>query len=302
MRGDVVGLVGPNGAGKSTLLRAIVGERPVDAGDLRVPDAVRTGYYRQDLAQVPPEETLYDVIANLRPHWGRGAVQGHLGRFGFSGDTVQRKAGTLSGGERARVALAMLMLSGANFLLLDEPTNHLDVESIEALEDAIADYGGSVLLVSHDRALLRTLTTRVWILHEGRITDYPGGFADWETASRERAHAAAVAAAEAESLRKVKDRKQVRRPDDGRRRSESARRAAEREVAEAESAVGMWESRVAALRTGLEDPHLYVTAGAPERAAALGREMEEAKAELDRALARWEVATRAAESPGPEVP
>jgi ATP-binding cassette, subfamily F, member 3 len=302
MRGDVVGLVGPNGAGKSTLLRAIVGERPVDAGDLRVPDAVRIGYYRQDLAQVPPEETLYDVIANLRPHWGRGAVQGHLGRFGFSGDTVQRKAGTLSGGERARVALAMLMLSGANFLLLDEPTNHLDVESIEALEDAIADYGGSVLLVSHDRALLRTLTTRVWILHEGRITDYPGGFADWETASRERAHAAAVAAAEAESLRKVKDRKQVRRPDDGRRRSESARRAAEREVAEAESAVGMWESRVAALRTGLEDPHLYVTAGAPERAAALGREMEEAKAELDRALARWEVATRAAESPGPEVP
>jgi ATP-binding cassette, subfamily F, member 3 len=302
MRGDVVGLVGPNGAGKSTLLRAIVGERPVDAGDLRVPDAVRIGYYRQDLAQVPPEETLYDVIANLRPHWGRGAVQGHLGRFGFSGDTVQRKAGTLSGGERARVALAMLMLSGANFLLLDEPTNHLDVESIEALEDAIADYGGSVLLVSHDRALLRTLTTRVWILHEGRITDYPGGFAEWETASRERAHAAAVAAAEAESLRKVKDRKQVRRPDDGRRRSESARRAAEREVAEAESAVGMWESRVAALRTGLEDPHLYVTAGAPERAAALGREMEEAKAELDRALARWEVATRAAESPGPEVP
>ncbi len=229
-------------------------------------------------------------------------MQSHLGRFGFSGDTVQRKAGTLSGGERARVALAMLMLSGANFLLLDEPTNHLDVESIEALEDAIADYGGSVLLVSHDRALLRTLTTRVWILHEGRITDYPGGFADWEAASRERAHAAAVAAAEAESLRKVKDRKQVRRPDDGRRRSESARRAAEREVAEAESAVGMWESRVAALRAGLEDPHLYVTAGAAERAAALGREMEAAKAELDRALARWEAATRAAESLGAELP
>jgi ATP-binding cassette, subfamily F, member 3 len=302
MRGDVVGLVGPNGAGKSTLLRAIVGERPVDAGDLRVPDAVRTGYYRQDLAQVPPEETLYDVIANLRPHWGRGAVQGHLGRFGFSGDTVQRKAGTLSGGERARVALAMLMLSGANFLLLDEPTNHLDVESIEALEDAIADYGGSVLLVSHDRALLRALTTRVWILHEGRITDYPGGFADWEAASRERAHAAAVAAAEAESLRKVKDRKQLQRPDDGRRRSAGARRAAEREVVEAEAAVGMWESRVAALRTELEDPHLYVTAGAAERAATLGREMEEAKAELDRALARWEVATRSAESLGAELP
>jgi ATP-binding cassette, subfamily F, member 3 len=296
MRGDVVGLIGPNGGGKSTLLRAITGERPADAGDLRVPDSVRIGYYRQDLAQVPPGKTLYEAIADLRPHWGRGAVQGHLGRFGFSGDTVQRKAGTLSGGERARVALAMLMLSGANFLVLAEPTNHLDVESIEALEDAIADYGGTVLLVSHDRALLRTLTTRVWILHEGRIADYPGGFADWETASRERAHAAAVAAAEAESLRKVKERKQHQRPPDSRRRSESARRAVEREVAEAESAVTAREARVAALRAELEDPRLYVAAGMAERAAALGRELEEARAELDQALARWEAATRAAES------
>jgi ATP-binding cassette subfamily F protein 3 len=298
MRGDVVGLIGPNGAGKSTLLRAVTGERPADAGDLRVPDSVRIGYYRQDLAQVPPGKTLYECIADLRPQWGRGAIQGHLGRFGFSGDTVQRKAGTLSGGERARVALAMLMLSGANFLVLDEPTNHLDVESIEALEDAIADYGGTVLLVSHDRALLRTLTTRVWILHEGRITDYPGGFADWETASRERAHAAAVAAAEAELLRKVKERKQHQRPPDTRRRSESARRAVEREVADAESAVTAQEARVAALRAELEDPRLYVTAGMAERAAALGREMEEARAELDQALARWEAATRAAESAG----
>ena len=108
---------------------------------------------------MPADETLYDIIAHLRPHWGRGPIQGHLGRFGFSGDSVQRRAGTLSGGERARVALAMMMLSGANLLVFDEPTNHLDVESIEALEDAIDDYDGTVLLVSHDRALLRALTT-----------------------------------------------------------------------------------------------------------------------------------------------
>ena len=93
MRGEVVGLVGPNGAGKSTLLRAIAGEGGVDAGELRLPDSVRLAHYRQDLGQVPAGETLYDIIAHLRPQWGRGPIQGHLGRFGFSGDSVQRRAG-----------------------------------------------------------------------------------------------------------------------------------------------------------------------------------------------------------------
>ena len=118
-------------------------------------------------------------------------VQGHLGRFGFSGDEVQRRAETLSGGERARVALAMMMLSRANLLVLDEPTNHLDVESIEALEDAIERYEGTVILVSHDRALLRALATKVWVLHEKRMTEFDGSFAEWEVVSQERAHAAA---------------------------------------------------------------------------------------------------------------
>ena len=166
-RGDVVGFIGPNGAGKSTLIRAIVGDRAPDAGEIRVPDSVRIAYYRQDLAQVPQDRTLYEIIADLRPSWGRGPIQGHLGRFGFSGDSVLRRSSSLSGGETARVALAMMMLSGANFLIFDEPTNHLDVESIEALEDAIEAFDGTVLLVSHDRALLRALTTRMWVLHEG---------------------------------------------------------------------------------------------------------------------------------------
>ncbi|MGH7616422.1 MAG: ABC-F family ATP-binding cassette domain-containing protein, partial [Gemmatimonadaceae bacterium] len=161
MRGDRVGLIGPNGSGKSTMIRALLGEHEVSSGELRVGGGITVGHYRQDLAQVPMDRTLYDVINDLRPTWDRRLVQGHLGRFGFSGDEVQRRADTLSGGERARVALAMLMLGRANLLILDEPTNHLDVESIEALEDAIEQYDGSVLLVSHDRALLRALTTRV---------------------------------------------------------------------------------------------------------------------------------------------
>ncbi len=297
-RGETVGLVGPNGAGKSTLLRAIVGERPLEGGEARIPDSVRIAYYRQDLAQVPSDGTLYEIIADLRPSWGRGPIQGHLGRFGFSGDAVLRRAGSLSGGEMARVALAMMMLSGANFLIFDEPTNHLDVESIEALEDAIEAYDGTVLLVSHDRALLRALTTRTWVLHHTHITDYPGGFEEWEAASVERAHAAAVAAAEEEALRKVRERKQTRRPDDDRRRVQSARRTAERAVADAEAGVGLQEARVAELRAQLENPDLYLTPDGAAKAARIGAELEVARQALDLAFAEWEAATRRMETAG----
>jgi ATP-binding cassette subfamily F protein 3 len=297
-RGDVIGLVGPNGAGKSTLIRAIVGERPPDAGEIRVPDSVRIAHYRQDLAQVPQERTLYEIIAALRPSWGRGPIQGHLGRFGFSGDSVQRRAASLSGGETARIALAMMMLSGANFLIFDEPTNHLDVESIEALEDAIEEFDGTVLLVSHDRALLRALTTRMWVLHRERITDFDGGFADWEVASAEREHAAAVAAAEEEASRRVRERKATRRPEDDRRRQHSVRRSAERAVAEAEQRVAERERRVEDLRARLEDPAMYLAPDGAGRAHRLGAELEEARVELEAAFAEWEAATRALEATG----
>jgi ATP-binding cassette, subfamily F, member 3 len=296
-RGDVIGFVGPNGAGKTTLLRVFVGERSANAGEVRIPDSVRIAHYRQDLAQVPQDRSLYELINDLRPSWGRGAIQGHLGRFGFSGDSVLRQTGTLSGGERARVALAMMMLSGANLLLFDEPTNHLDVESIEALEDAIEAYNGTVILVSHDRALLRALTNRVWVLHEGHITDFPGGFDEWESVSVERAHAAAVAASEEEALRRVHERKQTRRVEDGRKRSQTARRTAERAAEEAEARVTACETRVAALRARLEDPALYSTPTGSSQAHTLGIELETARVELERALQDWEIAS-ARQNPG----
>jgi ATP-binding cassette, subfamily F, member 3 len=292
-RGDVIGFIGPNGAGKTTLLRAFVGERPPDGGKVRIPESVQVAHYRQDLAQVPPDRSLYELINELRPSWGRGPIQGHLGRFGFSGDSVLRQTGTLSGGERARVALAMIMLSGANLLLFDEPTNHLDVESIETLEDAIEVYDGTVILVSHDRALLRALTNRMWVLHEGHITDFPSGFDEWETVSAERAHAAAVAAAEDEALRRVRERKQTRRTDDGRKLTQTTRRRAQREVEEAEAKVAKCEARVAAIRAQLEDPALYSTPSGPAQAHTLGIDLEAARAELDLALRDWEaVSTR----------
>jgi ATP-binding cassette subfamily F protein 3 len=294
-RGDVIGFVGPNGAGKTTLLRAFVGERPVEAGEVRIPESVRVAHYRQDLAQVPGDRSLYDLINDLRPSWGRGAIQGHLGRFGFSGDSVLRQAGTLSGGERARVALAMMMLSGANLLLFDEPTNHLDVESIEVLEDAIEAYEGTVILVSHDRALLRALTTRVWVMHEGRITDFPGNFEEWEAASAERAHSARVAATEEEALRRVHERQQTRRGDGGKKQQLAARRTAERRLTDAETRVTDCEARVVAIRARLEDPALYATPEGSAQARTLGSDLETARAELDKALAQWEAASAALE-------
>lgn len=290
-RGEIVGLIGANGSGKTTLLRAFVGERPPERGEVRIPESVNVAHYRQDLAQVPTDRSLYQLIADLRPSWGRGPIQGHLGRFGFSGDSVLRNAGSLSGGERARVALAMMMLSGANLLIFDEPTNHLDVESIEALEDAIGAFDGTAILVSHDRALLRALTTRIWVLHARRITDFPGTFEEWEAASAERAHAATVAAAEEEGLRRVHERKQTRRTDDSRKREQAAQRAARKALDAAEARVSQCEGRVEEIRRRLEDPALYATPEGTVEAGTLGKELEVARAELDRALEEWEAAS-----------
>ncbi len=296
-RTDVVGLIGRNGAGKSTLLRALLGGHPIQSGELRVGTSITSGYYRQDMSQVPLDRTLYEVIEDLRPKWERGPIQGHLGRFGFSGQEVLRRADSLSGGERARLALAMLMLSRANLLILDEPTNHLDVESIEALEDAIEGYDGTVILVSHDRALLRALTTRTWILHERRMTEFAGGFAEWEEVSMERAHAAAVSAAEEQALRQVHERQRVAASPKSDPRK--ALREAQRELAEAEARVADLEAKVAKVVAALEDPARYTSPDGARAAHELGAQLETLKRDLEAALERWTVATEQVEMRAP---
>jgi ATP-binding cassette subfamily F protein 3 len=298
MRGDRLGVIGPNGAGKSTLLRALVGERAPDGGELRVGGSIDVGYYDQQLSSVPLDKSMYDLIADLRPHWERRLVQGHLGRFGFSGDEAQRRAETLSGGERARVALAMLMLTHANLLVLDEPTNHLDVESIEALEDAIEGYEGTVILVSHDRAMLRAIASKVWVLHERHITEFDGSFAEWEVVSEERAHAASVRAAEELALRRVAEKKRTTRHEerpvspDPRRQLRQARERTER----VEREVAELEAEVSTLTATLEDPELYTRAGGVEEAKRLGACLEGVRSQLDLALATWEEETASLES------
>ena len=293
LRGDVIGLVGANGSGKSTLLRAIAGERDVDSGELRVGASIRLAYYRQDMAQVPLGKTLFDTIHDLRPLWQRGQVQSHLARFGFSGSAVERTADDLSGGERARVALAMLVLGEANFLLLDEPTNHLDVESIEALEDALEGFSGTVLLVSHDRELLRNTVTRVWALENGRITDYPGSFEEWEQVQAEKQAAAQRAAEEAERARQERERQEARRRQQKAQAERKTLRQRERAAQEAEAEVHRLEEAVNALRQRLEDATLYTNAEGVRQAGELKKELEEQEARLLEALERWHEAVDA---------
>jgi ATP-binding cassette subfamily F protein 3 len=227
-------------------------------------------------------------------------VQGHLGRFGFSGDEVQRRAETLSGGERARVALAMLMLTRANLLVLDEPTNHLDVETIEVLEDAIETYEGTVILVSHDRAMLRALANRVWVLHDRHITAFDGTFAEWEVASEERAHAAAVRAAEEVALRRVDEKKRTaskqERAATGADSARKSLRQARERAAEAERKVSEIDGEISTLTATLDDPELYTKAGGVEQAHKLGARLDALRARLDKALATWEQETAALEA------
>ncbi|MFL5606435.1 MAG: ATP-binding cassette domain-containing protein, partial [Gemmatimonadaceae bacterium] len=269
-------------------------------GALRVGNSIRVAYYDQNLGQVPLDKTLYEAIYELRPQWERRLVQGHLGRFGFSGDEVQRKADTLSGGERARVALAMLMLTRANLLVLDEPTNHLDVETIEVLEDAIETYEGTVILVSHDRAMLRALASKVWVLHDRHITAFDGTFAEWEVVSEERAHAAAVRASEEIALRRVDEKKrtaskQERSTTDVDSQRRSLRQARDR-AAEAERKVSEIDGQITTLTTTLDDPELYTKPDGVERAHKLGAQLDTLRARLDKALAAWEQETAALEA------
>lgn len=179
-RNDFVALVGPNGAGKSSFISTILGDRAPANGQAKVGSSITAAWFRQDLADLPLRSSMSDAINAQRPLWNRGQVQNHLGAFGFSGEEVFREIHTLSGGERARMALALITLSGANLLVLDEPTNHLDVENIEVLEDALDEYEGTVLLVSHDRAFLREVATRVWWFDGTRLVDYDGSFSEWE--------------------------------------------------------------------------------------------------------------------------
>ncbi len=287
-RNDFVALVGPNGAGKSSFITTLFGERAPAAGEARIGSSITPAWFRQDLADLPLRKSLMDAILDERPLWSRGAVQNHLGAFGFSGDEVFREIGTLSGGERARMAMARITLSHANLLVFDEPTNHLDVENIEALEDALDEYEGTVLLVSHDRAFLRQVATRVWWFDGTRLRDYDGPFIEWEADRAARVAAAAKADAEAADARRAAEKVRAKRNEASQEDDHAARRARKRAAEDAERSVQRHEARVAELESQLADPDLYDGSAEKARtAAALTQQLDAARRALDTAMAAW---------------
>ncbi len=266
-RGEKVGLVGPNGAGKTTLLAAILDGHPLEHGTIRLGHGVVPGYFSQHALELPASGSVLDATA-ATTGLPRPRAQALLGRFLFSGwETHERSVTALSGGERRRLALALLVASGANLLLLDEPTNHLDVESREALEAALEAFPGTVLLVSHDRALLDAVPDRIVAFEDGVLRSYDGGWADME---RERSAPATVEEPEPEPERvrpvKPASLKPARRPP------------AELERLEADIAAA--EARIADLERKLADDWTNMDVLGAHRTA---------RDELVALLARWEV-------------
>ncbi|HVP30597.1 MAG TPA: ABC-F family ATP-binding cassette domain-containing protein [Myxococcota bacterium] len=176
-RGDRVALVGPNGAGKSTLLRMLAGVLPPDRGARIVGHNVRVGFFAQhQLEALDPERSVLEELAAGARTDDAPRLRGHLGAFLFSGDDVEKKVSVLSGGEKARLALAKMLLRPVNVLVLDEPTNHLDVDACEVLEQALREYQGTVVLISHDRAFLNAVATRVVEVRAGVLREFPGNY------------------------------------------------------------------------------------------------------------------------------
>jgi len=179
-RGEHVALIGGNGTGKTTLLKILARKLPKDMGNVTFGARVRMGYFDQENQDLSMDKTLFDEMSDSFPEMNNTRIRNVLAAFLFTGDKVFQKIGDLSGGERGRVSLAKLMLSPANLLILDEPTNHLDIPSKEILEDAIRNYTGTVLYVSHDRYFINQTATRILELRNKVLTSYPGNYDDYE--------------------------------------------------------------------------------------------------------------------------
>ena len=269
-RGEHVGLIGPNGAGKTTLLETILGRREAAAGSVRLGHGVEAAYFSQQELELDERGSVLQCVQTMTS-LQRPDAQSLLGRFLFSGWAEHEKpVAVLSGGERRRLALAVVVASGANFLVLDEPTNHLDLESREALEAALEAFPGTVLLVSHDRAVLDAIAERTLVIEDRGIVPYDGGWADYVRRRDELREAAAAAAPEPKP-RKEKPPTEKPEPKPSR---PSELDWIETEIAEREAAVAELERRLA------EDWSDVETLAAHRRA----------RDELQALLERWESA------------
>jgi ATP-binding cassette subfamily F protein 3 len=308
LRGERVGVIGANGAGKSTLLRLVAGELAPDAGRVVLGHLVSLAYYAQHhvegggaggaidprLAPIDPRRTVLETLQEAFPERGEAELRAGAGAFLFSGDDVEKPVGVLSGGERARVALARVLLAPANLLLLDEPTNHLDIGSAEALIDALEGFPGTMLFVSHDRSFLNRLATRTWEVRGGGVADAPGNLDDWLYHQRALAASAGVAGEAPPDAGRTapggSPERQRRRAEAEARNARSRReRPLREEIARLEARIDELERARGEAEAALAEPGLYEDF-------ARARPHVEARAAADAALPglyqRWEAAQR----------
>ncbi len=275
-RGQRVALVGPNGAGKTTLLRTILRQVSPLGGRVRLGASVRLGYFAQVQEYLQPALSVVETLLYAAGMTSMAEARAMLARYGFRGDDVFKAVGVLSGGERARVALALLALQKPNFLLLDEPTNHLDIASQEVLQEVIGRFEGTVLLVSHDRYLIRALATHVWAIADGKLHLFSGGYAAYEAWRRARQ----TLASSASHVRRER-REEVRRAQRERERAQARR---QQRLKSLEAEIETLETRLQELTLALEMAGRAQDVG---RVAKLGAEYHRVESQLDVLLEEW---------------
>ena len=293
-RGEKIAFVGPNGAGKSTLMKMLAGVESPDAGRIETGNRVDVGYFAQhSLEQIDPSDTAFESMEEVASHDAYPQIRPVLGAFGFSGDDVEKSISVLSGGEKARLALARMMLEPAGCLLLDEPTNHLDIPSCQVLEQALQDFEGAVGIISHDRYFLNNVVNKVIHIEQGELTAYSGDYdyyrykegADESSADDESADEQANdenGEDESGSVSK-KERRRIRAKLRRERRDETE--SLREEIDAIEERIEEIEERQETLEEKLADPSTY---GGDEDLEELNREFGQLDEELTELMMEWE--------------
>ncbi|CAM4116037.1 ABC-F family ATP-binding cassette domain-containing protein [Mesobacillus thioparans] len=284
-RGDSTALVGPNGVGKSTLLKTIVEKLPSIAGNIQYGSNVTIGYYDQEQAELSSNKRVLNELWDEYPLKSEKEIRTVLGNFLFSGDDVLKTVSTLSGGEKARLALAKLMLQSSNFLILDEPTNHLDLDSKEVLENALIDYPGTILFVSHDRYFINRIATKVLELDRGGATEFLGDYDYYVEKKLEQEELEALARQAAIAAGTITEHvKQDKTSYQQDKEAKKLERQRKRRMEEVEALIDKLEAEVAEYEELLCDPEVFQN---HEKAGEINSKIESAKEKLDELMEEW---------------
>lgn len=282
-RGEHVALIGDNGTGKTTILKIINGLVDADAGVIKLGTNVHIGYYDQEHHNLSDENTLFEEISNAYPNMNNTKIRNTLAAFMFTGDDVFKRVSDLSGGEKGRLSLAKLMLSEANLIILDEPTNHLDMTSKEILENAINNYTGTVLYVSHDRYFINQTAQRILELTNTKLINYLGNY-DYYEEKREQLTTTFVPEAIVQKEKKaVSDNKQ----DYLERKAEAARiRKLKNDISKVEEKIKKYEDRLNELDNLVADPEIATNSAKLNE---ISKEQNDISEKLDELMEEWEV-------------